>query len=121
MKSSFTMMIAVLFAVGCITDRIGGEEQIATETGQLAVDEMGQEVAGISEEPLDEPQKAEQAKRALEAVETGLTTTSCNWNGGRWLSHGWDNKCAWRTGVWAYCFSGQITSMYWEEGCSRYK
>lgn len=43
----------------------------------------------------------------------------CNWNGGRWISHGWDGACAWNVGAWWYCSSGRLTHISaYTNGCN---
>ena len=48
-----------------------------------------------------------------------VTTIACAWNGGKWLSHGWDGGCAWQTGIWAICDGMRVVNMKWQEsvGC----
>src|SRR3954470_9683110 len=35
----------------------------------------------------------------------------CDWQGARWVSHGWDNACAFRTGVFIECVNGVVVNI----------
>lgn len=40
----------------------------------------------------------------------------CNWNGARWLSHGFDGGNAFKTGAWVSCINSKLTYISWVNG-----
>lgn len=44
-----------------------------------------------------------------------VTNIACAWNGAKWLSHGIDGACAFKTGALFYCDGARVFNMEWRE------
>lgn len=68
----------------------------------------------VAQAPAPEPAPAPAPQPAAQ-----VTNIACAWNGAKWLSHGWDSGCAFRTGALFYCDGARVFNMEWREdpGC----
>lgn len=87
-----------------------GNVGIGTQNPQQALDVNGQlRISGGS----PAAGKILAATNSNGDAEWSTPTPTCNWSGGKWVSHGWDGACAWPTGIYVYCNNGKVTAMQW--------